>query len=84
MQASMRFWLFLPTILCAAGDTWTEPPREHRCLSPVVCPNWMHTACNSTYFIRAAAVRTKRKKYVIWNAARVCALVDSLTWPESV
>ena len=28
----------------------------------VVCPNCMHTACNSAYFGRAAAVRTKRKK----------------------
>ena len=28
----------------------------------VVCPNSMHTVCNSTYFVRAAAVRTKSKR----------------------
>lgn len=28
----------------------------------VVCPDCMHTACNSMYFVRAAAVSTKSKK----------------------
>ncbi len=34
-------------------------------------PNCMHTAHNSTYLVRAAAVCTKgkKKKYVIWDAA---------------
>ena len=27
-----------------------------QCYDEVVCPNCMHTECNSTYFVRAAAV----------------------------
>lgn len=30
----------------------------------VVCPNCMHTACNSMYFVRAAALCTTRTKEV--------------------
>lgn len=36
------------------------------------CPNCVHTGGNSTYFVKAAAVRTKdKKKSVIWNAALI-------------
>ena len=36
-----------------------------QCYNKVVCPNYMHPAYNSTYFAKAAAVPTKRKKYAI-------------------
>ncbi len=38
----------------------------------VICPNCMHTACNSMCFVRTAAVHTsKKQKYTIRNAPRV-------------
>ncbi len=68
MQASMLFWLFWPTILCS--DIWARGSK-FKCYDKVVCPSCMHTACNSTYFVRTAAVhmKSKKKKYAIWNAA---------------
>lgn len=43
------------------------------CYDEAVSNNCMHAACNSRYFVRAAAVHTKKckekKKYAIWNAA---------------
>ena len=41
----------------------------------------MRNACNSTYFVRAAAVRTKskKKKYAIQNAALVLIPVSQST-----
>ena len=46
-----------------------------------VCPNGMHTVCNSTYFVRVAAVRTKSKKekYAIWNTASLHKTLSSFT-----
>ncbi len=46
--------------------------RVH-CYGEVVNPNCVHTACNSTYLVRAAVVCTgsKRTQYAIWNAALV-------------
>lgn len=43
------------------------------CYDKVVCPTCVRTECNSMYFVRVAAVFTKRgkEKYVIWNAAIV-------------
>ncbi len=29
----------------------------------VICPNCVHTACNSMYFVKAAAVHTTSKKH---------------------
>lgn len=50
----------------------TEPQKEHRkmtlCIdsamteAEVVSPNCVHTTCDSMYFVRAVAVRTKSKK----------------------
>ena len=35
------------------------------CYEEEVCPNCMRTACNSRYFVRAAAVRSESKK--VWD-----------------
>lgn len=34
-------------------------------------PIRMYTACNSTYFVRPAAVFTESNKYVIWNQSTI-------------
>lgn len=39
-----------------------EWARGSECYDKVVCPNCMHTTCNSTYFVMAAALYTERKK----------------------
>lgn len=44
-----------------------------QCYDKVVCPSYMHTAWNSMYFVRAAAIpsQSKKLKYVIWNAPQM-------------
>ncbi len=55
----------------AATDIRASESKIHKhCHGGVVCPNCMHTACNSMYFERAGAVHTKSKKqkHMIQNA----------------
>ncbi len=57
----------------------------------VVCPNCMHTACNSMYSVKAAAVRTisKKQKYAIQRTPsvfcrlKVYSLFVSVPVPEA-
>lgn len=51
---SMLFWLFWPT-----SSVWARGSRfKPQCYDKVIFPDCMHTACNRTYFVRAAAVLT--------------------------
>ena len=71
-------------------DEWTRGSKFiTQYYDKVVCPNCMHTACHSTYFVTEAAVRTKSKqiKCVIWDAGKALVLIQvpssvevSLVW----
>ena len=46
-----------------------------QCYDKVVCPNCLHSSCNSTWFVRAAAALTKsRKKYASWDTGHTYLL----------
>lgn len=47
--------LFLPTIPCAATNVGTRGWKiKAQCYNKVLCPHYMHGACNSTHFVKAA------------------------------
>ncbi len=69
----VQIWTFISAFLKLGSPKFhAEAPMDRRPLEEdrAVCPSCMHTACNSMYFVRAAAVSTtsKKQKYAIWNA----------------
>lgn len=51
----------------------------------VVCPNCIHTSCNSTYIVRAAAVLTesKKKKTDLTPRLRLESMLQPHEWLQS-
>ncbi len=74
MSANVNFYICIPFLFspkfCAKAPTDSrsaESKFKAYCHERAVCPSCVHTACNSMYFVRAAAVCTicKKQKYAI-------------------
>ena len=84
IQASMLFWLFKRRIFNVEEVMSHQLNYRHYKVTTrdLWLPSDSLTACNSLYFVRAAAVQTisEKKKVVIWDRAGVVTLsVCSLT-----
>ena len=75
--------------LCAVEDTspfcglsqWVALQVCYSGKSPVVCPNCMHTVCNSHFFVRVAAVRTTSTKKNICDLERSHVFWEKINLP---
>ncbi len=86
----MNFYICIPFLCTPKCHAWAPTDRraselkfKAHCHDRAVCPSCMHTVCNSMYFVRAAAVCTKSKKqkYVIWDASSVFLIKTRQTVP---
>lgn len=65
MQASMFLRVFCLCQLHIMHDC-----QSTKCCYDGVYPSCTHSACSNTYFVRAAVVCIKGKKYSVWDAAQ--------------
>lgn len=75
------FYFLLQILFCKkVMNVWARGSKfKADCYDKVLCPNCMHTTCNSTYFVMAAALCTV-KTYPIWNKAKVCTAIFTALW----